>query len=108
MEYDKGCPLSPFLFNLYINDDIHNWQMQLSGYFMIGKFAVDKVLFDNDQAIPSTSKSGFAGGCILTTLNLQRFSTTDSTWKTKVLLLQGADRKLIKSGLGGSYCFGVG
>ena len=51
------CPLSPSLFNLYIDDVIQNWQMCLPEHFMICHSTIDTLLFADNQVILSDSKN---------------------------------------------------
>ena len=58
-QYDEGANLSPYLFNLCIDDVIHNWQMNiLEQSFMPDNSTDDTLLFADNHAILSNSKSG--------------------------------------------------
>ena len=41
----QGCPLSPSLFNIYIDDAIYNWQKILDSHFKIKNIFLDILLF---------------------------------------------------------------
>ena len=53
----QGCPLSPSLFNLYIDEIVTRWQMDLKKHFKIGNTSLDTLLFADDQVLISSSEN---------------------------------------------------
>lgn len=51
-----GCPLSPVLLNLYLNDMIHSWKEQASKGILISDIYVYCLLFADDMATLAESK----------------------------------------------------
>jgi retron-type reverse transcriptase len=54
----QGCPMSPTLFNIFIEEDIRQWQDVLIKDFKIGNTVLNTILFADDQAISSESEAG--------------------------------------------------
>jgi hypothetical protein len=47
----QGCPMSPALFNIYIDAAMEVWKSQLRTNFKLGKWALNTVMVADDQAI---------------------------------------------------------
>ena len=54
----QGCPLSPALFNIYIEAAIQKWQSTLTEHFKVQNIVLDTLLFADDQVIFSSSEDG--------------------------------------------------
>jgi retron-type reverse transcriptase len=54
----QGCPMSPTLVNIFIDEVIRQWQDVLIRDFKIGNTVLNTILFVDDQAIFSESEAG--------------------------------------------------
>jgi hypothetical protein len=52
----QGCPTSPTLFNIFIDEVIRQWQDVLTKDFTIGNTVLNTILFADDQAIFNESE----------------------------------------------------
>jgi hypothetical protein len=57
-EVKQGCPMSPTLFNIFIDEVIRQWQDVSIKDFKIGNTVLNTILFVDDQAIFSESEAG--------------------------------------------------
>lgn len=61
-------PIITFFFNLYIDNVIHNWQMNLLKHFMIHNSAVDRLLLADWPGCPIELGKWLTDGCTLIVL----------------------------------------
>jgi hypothetical protein len=54
----QGCPMSPTLFNIFIDEVIRQWQDVLIKDFKIGNTVLNTILFADDKAIISELDAG--------------------------------------------------
>jgi retron-type reverse transcriptase len=54
----QGCPMSPILFNIFIDEVITQWQDVLIKDFKMGNTVLNTNLFADDQVIFSESEAG--------------------------------------------------
>lgn len=88
----QGCPLSPTLFNIYINEIILKWnQIYTSGIKITSALTLNTLLYADDQVIISNSEDNLQRG--LYTLNkiLKDFGMEISAQKSKVMAFLGQD-----------------
>lgn len=84
----QGCPLSPTLFNIYIEDLEDQWAKNKTGGTVIGKTKIYCLKFADDVAIIADTKEG-----LQEMLNgLEKFSDRNgmevNTQKTKIMVFQ--------------------
>ena len=93
----QGCPLSPTLFGMYI-DDFEEWiaeavaggaQLDLP---LLAGLAVLVLLYADDMALVATSAAGLQAQLDVLAAYCERWDITVNAAKTKVLLLAGASR----------------
>lgn len=87
----QGCPLSPSLFNVYIDDAIFHWQTNLDSHFKIQEQILDTLLFADDQVLISSSENDLQKATFQLSNILKNYNLNISTKKTKVLAFKGPD-----------------
>jgi retron-type reverse transcriptase len=85
----QGCPMSPTLFNIFIDEVIRQWQDVLIKYFKIGNKVLNTILFAGDQAIFSESEAGLQRAVNILKNIGNGFNMRISTMKTKTMAFQG-------------------
>jgi hypothetical protein len=85
----QGCPVSPTLFNIFIDEVIRQWQDVLIKDFKIGNTVLNAILFADDQAVFSESKAGLQRTVSRLENIANGFNMKVSTMKTKTMTFQG-------------------
>lgn len=85
----QGCPLSPTLFNIYIDAAVLEWQEQLSRSFTIGNVVLNTILFADDQVILSTSEEELQRATYKLQQIFRNYNLEISTQKSKVMAFEG-------------------
>lgn len=93
----QGCPLSPTLFNIYIDDIINSWsESNNSGLQITRNKKISTILFADDQLIISDSEDNLQISCYKLNNILKDYGLTISTEKSKVMAFQGKHPKRSK------------
>jgi hypothetical protein len=88
----QGCPLSPTLFNVYINEVIKDWnQIYTKGINVQNSTKLNTILFADDQVIIANSEDNLQRGVFTLNNTLNRFGTTVSCKKSKVMAFIGQE-----------------
>ena len=86
----QGCPLSPTLFNIYIDDVVRSWLMKLNNFMTINNTNFTTLLFADDQIIGKTENEVQEAVYKLSQVAIQ-YGMIISTGKTKVMAFQGQE-----------------
>lgn len=85
----QGCPLSPTLFNFYIDEVTRQWQINLKSNFNINKDYLNTLLFADDQVIFSNSEDNLQRALYNLNIIAKEFNLNISLKKTKVMGFKG-------------------
>jgi hypothetical protein len=89
----KGCPLSPTLFSLYVDDIIRRRQIELKDKFYIHNIEINTLLFSGDQVILANSEDNLQRAIHRLNVISKDYNMRVSKDKTKDLALRGKDPK---------------
>jgi hypothetical protein len=85
----QGCPMSPTLFNIFIDEVIIQWQDVLIKVFKIGNTVLNTILFVDSQAVLSQSEASLQRAVDRLESIAVGFNMRISTMKTKTMTFQG-------------------
>lgn len=98
----QGCPLSPALFSIYIDEVIGQWQLALTTDFKINNKILNTILFADDQTIFGDSESDLQLAVHKLNEIAKKFNMTISESKSKVMAFNGKDHMRCKISINGS------
>jgi hypothetical protein len=85
----QGCPLSPTLFNIYINEIIKRWnEKYTTGIKISNDTKLNTILFADDQVVITNSEDNLQRGLRALHQAVQTFGMEISHKKTKSRLLK--------------------
>jgi len=87
----QGCPQSPVLFNLYLDEAIRIWLQKLKSSKYFKELIFDTLLFAGDQFIISDRVENFQKAVYLLYSISKEYNLEIATKKTKVFDFVGAD-----------------
>ena len=88
----QGCPLSPTLFAIYINEIICCWNKKYPlGITISGNTKLNTLLFADDQIIISNSEDNLQKAVFALQKVAQEYGMQISLQKTKVMAFRGVD-----------------
>lgn len=87
----QGCPLSPALFNLYIDAAIEEWQRNLKIGLKINNLFINTMLFADDQIIFAMSESDLQRSVYKLQTCMINYNLKISNRKTKTMAFLGPD-----------------
>jgi hypothetical protein len=90
----QGCPLSPILFNTYIDDVIQKWQKDFQHNILKPKLKLNTVLFAGDQVIITENEENLQKATHKLIKIIKGYNLTISIKKAKVWLLQKTPCKI--------------
>jgi hypothetical protein len=85
----QGCPLSPILFNTYIDDVVQKWQKDFQHNILKPKLILNIVLFADDQVIIADNEENLQKATHKLIKIIKEYNLTISTKKTKVMAFTG-------------------
>lgn len=98
----QGCPLSPALFSIYIDEIIVQWQSNLTTEFKVGSTILNTILFADDQTILSSSEDNLQIAAYKLNEIANKFNMTISESKSKVMAFNGKDHMRCKISINNS------
>ena len=87
----QGCPLSPVLFNLYLDEVIRKWLTELKTRKYFKELTFNTLLFADDQFIISDTEENFQRAVYLLYNISKEYNLEIATKKTKVFRFVGTD-----------------
>lgn len=85
----QGCPLSPALFNIYIDDIINRWKNELKNNFCVNNIEIDTLLYADDQVLIANSEDGLQRAIYKLNIVAREYNMKISEKKTKVTAFKG-------------------
>jgi hypothetical protein len=85
----QGCPLSPILFNIYIDDVVQKWQKDFQHNILKPKLKLNTILFADDQVIIAENEENSQNATHKLIKIIKEYNLTISTKKTKVMAFTG-------------------
>jgi hypothetical protein len=87
----QGCPLSPVLFNLYLDEVLRIWlqKLKLSKYFK--NLIFNTLLFADDQLVIADTEDNLQRAVYLLYSISKEYNLETATGKTKVFVFVGTD-----------------
>lgn len=85
----QGCPLSPTLFNIYLDAAIAEWQAQLKYDFKVGSTILNTILFADDQVVFADKEDKLQLALFQLNKTMSKYNLTVSHEKTKVMAFIG-------------------
>jgi hypothetical protein len=79
----QGCPLSPVLFNIYIDDVIQKWQKDFKHNILKPKLKLNTVLLADDQVIIAENEDNLQKATHKLIKIIKEYNLTISTKKIK-------------------------
>lgn len=80
----QGCPLSPLLFNLYVDELTREWKEQLNTHYLLNDTTLDTLLFADDQIVVADSEDNMQRAIYKLEKLSKTYNLKISTKKTKV------------------------
>jgi retron-type reverse transcriptase len=87
--FKQGCPLSPILFNFYIDEVTREWQKELQTHYIIDNISLNTLLFADDQVVLADSKDNLQRAVYKLSTISNKYNLKMSAKKTKVLAFVG-------------------
>ena len=87
----QGCPLSPVLFNLYLDEAIRIWLQKLKTSKYFKELILNTLLFANDQFIITDTKDNLQKAVYLLYNIFKEYNLEITTKKMKVFGFSGTD-----------------
>lgn len=85
----QGCPMSPTLFNIYINNVIKTWEAELTTHFKIDNLPLNTLLYADDQIILANSEDNLQRAIYALFQVAKHYNLEISINKTKVMAFEG-------------------
>ena len=91
-EVPQGCPLSPTLFNIYLDEIITKWQNQdITGTKLSKNQQLSSLLFADDQVIIADTEDNLQKAAYKLNQIITEYGLTISVQKTKSMAFKGQD-----------------
>ena len=88
----QGCPLSPTLFNIYLDEIITKWQNQdITGIKLSKNQQLSTLLFTDDQVIIANTEDNLQKAAYKLNQIITEYGLTISVQKTKSMAFKGRD-----------------
>lgn len=88
----QGCPLSPTLFNIYINEIISEWKLEdIKGIKILRNKNIQTILYADDQVVIADSEDTLQKSVYKLQLITEKYGLKISSNKTKTMAFKGRD-----------------